>query len=205
MSNKSTVSTPDEIWGILKETGQQIKNLQASQKETDKQIKTLSVSQKAASNEIKKAQKLFTTQWGRLVESLVEGDLVKLLKKRGVEIQRTSMNEKGLMSYVDEKGVKQQEECEIDIVAKNGKEIVVVEVKSTLTVKDVNKFLDVLKRFTRLLPEYKNNKIYGAVAYLRSQDSSEIYSEKKGLFVIKATGSSSNITNKKNFKPKAFS
>ena len=108
------------------------------------------------------------------------------------------------MSYTDEKGNKKREHCEIDIIAKNGKEVVAVEVKTTLRVKDVNKLLNVLKRFSQLLPECKEKKLYGAVAYLRSQDSSEIYAEKKGLFVIRATGNSSRIINKKDFKPKAF-
>lgn len=197
MTNRQSIPTSDEIWKILREVSAAQKETAQQMKETDKQIKE-------TSREIKKAQNLFTTQWGRLMESLVEGDLVKLLNKRGIRIQRTSTNEKGMMSYIDEKGNKRREHCEIDIVAKNGREIVVVEVKTTLRMKDVNRFLDVLKRFTQLLPEYKGNQLYGAVAYLRSQDSAETYAEEKGLFVIKATGSSSSIINKKDFKPKFF-
>ena len=228
MGNQS--SELNEIWSLIKETRKDmketqknIKDLSISQKETDRQMeatfidlsagqkelqasqKELQASQREMSKEIQRAQNLFTTQWGRLMESLVEGDLVRLLQERGVKIERTSTNEKGLMSYVDEAGIKQQERCEIDIVAKNGQEIVVVEVKTTLTVKDARKFLDVLKRFPRLFPEYRDKKIYGAVAYLRTQDSSDIYSEKQGLFIIKATGSSASITNQEGFKPKLFS
>jgi len=210
--SKSAISPQDEIWSLIKETRKDIretqkniKELRISQKETDRGMKELQATQKEASQEIKKAQNLFTTQWGRLMESLVEGDLVRLLKEKGIEIERTSTNEKGLMSYIDEKGVKQKKQYEIDIVAKNGEEIVVVEVKTTLTVRDVHKFLDILNKFSQLLTEYRDKRVYGAVAYLRAQDSSEIYSEKQGLFVIRATGSSASITNKKDFKPKSFS
>jgi len=40
---------------------------------------------------------------------------------------------------------------------------------------------------------------------LRSDAKAAFYSENKGLFVIRATGDSASIVNKKGFKPKAFS
>ena len=94
---------------------------------------------------------------------------------------------------------------EIDIMARNGQEVVAVEVKSTLGVPEVDHFLNVLKRFTLFFPEYKDKKIYGAVAYLKLYESADRYAIKKGLFVIKATGDSACIINKKDFKPLDFS
>ena len=94
---------------------------------------------------------------------------------------------------------------ELDIVAINGKEVVLVEVKTTLKVKDIEHFAKKLKVFTTWRPEYKGKKVYGAVAYLRTDENSAKYAEKQGLFVIRATGSSASIINKKDFKPKTFS
>jgi len=144
---------------------------------------------------IKKLEELFTGQWGKLMESLVEGDLVKLLQKRNIKVEATLTSLKGEYNG---------EYAEFDIIAINGKEVVVVEVKTTLSLNYVNKFIKKLKQFTKWRPEYKGKKVYGAVAYLKANQSSDKYAEKQKLFVIKATGSSASITNPKNFKPKIF-
>ena len=43
-----------------------------------------------------------------------------------------------------------------------------------------------------------------ATAYVKVVQSAEIYAERKGLFVIRATGNSSSIINRDSFLPKAF-
>ena len=83
-------------------------------------------------------------------------------------------------------------------------EVVVVEVKTTLKVKDVDHFLNKLGDFKELVPYHKDKKLYGAVAYLKSDEFSNSYAEKKGLFVIRATGSSAKIINGEGFKAKKF-
>ena len=58
-------------------------------------------------------------------------------------------------------------------MAVNGKEIVAIEVKTTLTVKKVQKFIDDLKMFKHYFPEYKDRVIYGGVAYLCEPEDEE--------------------------------
>ena len=183
-----------ELSASQKKTGDYIEKMTAK---TDRQITE-------TSKELKKAKYLFTTEWGQLVESLVQGNLLKLLKKKGIHLKTTGTNQEGIINYIDEQGQKREKYCEIDIIAKNGTEIVAVEVKSTMRVEDVNSFLEVLKDFTQFLPEYKGKKVYGAMAYLKMNERADIYAERKGLFVIKATGDSASITNKKGFQPKIF-
>ena len=79
-----------------------------------------------------------------------------------------------------------------------------MEVKTTLKVQHIKYFLEDLKKFTVRLPDFKGKTVYGAVAYLRAEEEAARYAERQGLFVIKATGSSASIVNKKDFKPKAF-
>ena len=71
---------------------------------------------------------------------------------------------------------------EFDIVAINGAEVVVVEVKTTLRVPDVDRFIGRLNEFPELMPEYASRRIYGAVAYLKAYQESDVRAERLGLF-----------------------
>ena len=89
-------------------------------------------------------------------------------------------------------------------IAHNGNEIVITEVKTTLRVKAVKKFLKQLEIIHKLLPEYKNFKVYGAIAFLNEADDAATFAEKKKLFVIRATGDSAAIVNEEGFEPRVF-
>ena len=151
---------------------------------------------KASERSINKLRGVFTSQWGELVESLVEGDLVRLLQQRRVAVD--SILERP-------RGRRNGEDYEFDIVAGNGDEVVVVEVKTTLRSEDVTHFLHKLRRFTVYEPRYRGEKIYGAVAYLKADGAVTKYAERQGLFVIRATGDSASIINAEDFKPAVFS
>ena len=69
---------------------------------------------------------------------------------------------------------------------------------------DVEYFLKKLGLFKKIFHQYADKKIYGAVAYLKANSGSAKFSERKGLFVIRATGSSASIINEEKFKPKVF-
>jgi len=54
------------------------------------------------------------------------------------------------------------------------------------------------------MPNFSNNIIYGAVAYLTADSSSDAMAANSGLFVIRATGNSASIANEKDFEPVEF-
>jgi len=171
----------EQVWQMFQETDKMFKETDLKFKETDKKIKELSA--------------LFTSQWGKLVESLVEGDLVNVLNKKDIKVERTIQRIKG-----NQKG----ENFEYDIIAVNGKEIVIVEVKTTLRVQDISYFHEKLWKAKQYMQEYKDKVIYGAVAFIVAEGASDRMAENMGFFVIRATGNSSAIVNKTDFKPKAF-
>ena len=163
--------------------------------ETDERFKETDERFKETDIRIKQAFDLFEGQWGKLMESLVEGDLIRLLNARHIEVRDTVTRRKGTF---------QGQSYEFDIIAHNGDEIVVVEVKTTLRVKHVKRFVNKLAKLKTWIPAYEGYKVYGAIAYLRAEEESEIYTQKQKLFAIRATGDSAAIVNSIDFKPKAF-
>ena len=174
-------ATPQEVWAILRE-------LSASQRETDRLTRE-------NARRIRELDELFNGQWGKLMEALVKGDLVALLNRRGIEVDLVFTNVE--RNYGGRR-------WEIGILAVNGAELVAVEVKTTLKVRDVDHYLDTLRHFNELMPDYAGRAVYGAVAYLKADESSDTYAERQGLFVIRATGSSASITNGRDFRPRTF-
>ena len=188
-------ATPQEIWSMLREltasqreTARLIRELRESGTETDRQMRE-------TDRRLRKLDDLFNGQWGKLIEALVAGDLIRLLNQRDIAVQHLSTN----LELNDA-----ERKWEIDILAMNGEELVAVEVKTTLKVRDVDHFLDTLRHLTRLQPDYANRAIYGAVAYLKADEAANTYAERHGLFVIRATGSSASITNRRDFRPRTF-
>jgi hypothetical protein len=82
--------------------------------------------------------------------------------------------------------------------------VIVVEVKTTLKVEDVNDFIiEKLSRFFEFFPKYKGPdsrdpakremKLYGAVAGIKIEESADRYAYRKGLFVLTLSGSPREI------------
>ena len=213
-------ATPEEIWNILRkaaeirnETDQMLQRLgqetdrrtqendrrmrrpTAGLQETDRQMQETDRQMQETDLRLRKRDELFNGQWGKLMESLVEGDLVKLLQQRGIAVGHTMTNAK--KDYG-------QRRWEFDILAVNGEEVVVVEVKTTLKVDDVDYFVERLQDFPELMPEFADRLIYGALAYLKTDGSVTVHAGRQGLYVIRATGSSASITNAEGFAPRAF-
>ena len=144
---------------------------------------------------INKLDELFTSQWGKLVEALVDGKVVQILNERGIKVEQTNQRSVGFYD-----GKKQ----EIDILAINGDEIVAIEVKTTLRPEDIKVFEDKLKVLKLWMRQYASERVYGAVAYIRADAGSAELATKRGLFTIKAVGSSAYLTNAEDFKPRSF-
>ena len=185
-------------------TEESLRQTQKEVRETQREVRELNES-------LKEANGNFNNKWGRFLENLLEGDLVKLLKDWNIGVERT-------LPRVTVKRADGTIAAEYDLVAVNGKEIVVVEVKTTLEKDAVGHFVEKLGDFKNQFPEHGDKSLYGAVAYMsiKEKDYSKEFrhgnasdlAQEFGLFLIKSPGGGpkdvSTIVNKKGFKPAVF-
>lgn len=196
-----------EIWKLFKETDSKFKEtdskfiklekiFEQSAKETEKLKAELREISRKADERMAYLDKLFTGQWGKLIEALVAPGILKLFKNRGIQVHQ---RHERIESY------RNGNQMEIDLLLTNDDEIVAIEVKTTLKVENVSEFLVDLRQFFDFFPQYKGRRLYGAVATIKAEEDSDRYAYKQGLFVIKMGKEMVEIVNDEKFKPKDFS
>ena len=180
---------------MFQEAAERSKETDRKFKETDQKIKEAAEQVRETSRGITRLERQFTSMWGKLVESLVEGDLIRLLNERGIAVERTQQRVSGRKKNLN---------YEFDIIAVNGEEIVVVEVKTTLKSEDIRHFISKLDHVREWLPEFHEKKVYGAMAFIHTEENVITHAQNSGLLVIRATGNSASIINDNDFRPKTF-
>ncbi|PZU98929.1 MAG: DUF3782 domain-containing protein [Pseudanabaena sp.] len=139
-----------------------------------------------------KAVEALTTRWGRFVEELVEPAILRLFQEKGIDVKEV---------YPRARTKRQGFAMEIDILAVDDTELVLVECKSRLSKDDVDEFLEKLIRFKNAFPHYGSYKAYGAVAGIEINEGIDRYAYRQGLFVIKPSGDGVAIANDDDFRP----
>ena len=145
--------------------------------------------------ELKRLVNSLTTRWGRFVEELVQPAVLRLFQEKGIDIKEI---------YPRARVKRQGIAMEIDILAVDDTDVVLVECKSRLSKDDVDEFLEKLTRFKIAFPHYKNYQAYGAVAGIEIDEGIDRYAYNKGLFVIKPSGDTVEIINDENFRPRTW-
>ena len=174
-----------EIWKLFHETDRQIKATDRQLQRTDQELRDLFAKTDAKIDAL-------TGKWGRFVEGLVVPAAERLFRERGIAVERISQRVKAH---------KNGDRLEIDILAVNGDYAVLIEVKSTLGVDDVNEHLERLNKFKLFFPEYAGRRVLGAVAGIVIDENADKYAYRKGLFVIGQKGDTVRILNDERFEP----
>ena len=175
----------ERVWQMFQETNKRFQETDKKFQDTDKKFQD-------TDKKLNRLERLFTSQWGKLIESLVEGDLITILRGQGIEVHDTVKRRSGS---------RDGQHYEFDIIAINQTDLVIVEVKTTLRPDDIDDFIRKLRNAKAWMTEYADRTIFGAVAYLTEDAGSAALAQKKGLFVIRATGDSASIINEPGFRP----
>jgi hypothetical protein len=158
------------------------RRIEQAKLESDRTIAEL----KRTVEQTNRAVNSLTTRWGRFVEELVQPAVLRLFQEKGIDIKEI---------YPRARVKRQGIAMEIDILAVDDTDVVLVECKSRLSKDDVDEFLEKLTRFKIAFPHYKNYQAYGAVAGIEIDEGIDRYAYNKGLFVIKPSGDTVEIIN----------
>ncbi len=140
-----------------------------------------------------------TGTWGKFVEGLVQPKIVEMFQEKGIEIRTSLQNVKGYLG--------KKEHYQIDLLLINSTIAVVVEVKSTLGISEVNEHLKRMEKIQKVQPDridLKGVTLYGAVAGMLIESEADKYAYRKGLYVLKQKGNLVEIVNDSKFQPKEW-
>jgi len=199
-------TTSDEVWRILGE-------LAEAQKETERLLQEQAQDSKQRFQETERLLKEqaretdrqirrvnrqigdLGNRLGEFVEWQVRPSAVRLFQDRGIAVYELASD---VTIQRDGEGL------EIDLLAINTTEAVLIEVKSKLTQNDVDEHLERLGKFKRLMPRYQDVRAMGAVAAMVVPQDVARYAYRQGLFVMAQSGDDMVILNDTNFTPKAW-
>ena len=184
MSEQALSQEIQEIWALFREVAHQ-------QEETGRQLREMG---KRVDDVTKNVGDL-TGKWGKFVEGLVAPGAVRIFKERGIEVHQT---------HTRIEAQKGGESMEIDVLVVNDEYAIVISVKSTLSVDDVNEHLSNLANFRKFFPYLADKKLLGAVAGIVIEEGAGKYAYRRGLFVITQAGENIKILNDEKFRPKEW-
>jgi hypothetical protein len=165
-----------ETWEQIKETDRQIKATDRQMKETDRQMKITD----------KKLGEL-TNRFGDMVEYMVVPNLLAKFKALDFTFEVAHKN-------TEIKDEKNKIFLEADVFLENGDKVMIVEIKATPRIKDVQdhiKRMEALRKYADLHNDTR--KYLGAIAGVVTSDSVKTYALKQGFFVIIPSGDTFNI------------
>ena len=176
----------DQVWAILQETIQSQKETSEQIKETDRQIK-----------EYNKRFGDFTNRFGEVVEYMIAPNLQDKLYDMGLDFQTVSSNFK-----VNDH--KNNIHLQIDVFLQNGDAAMLVEIKTKLTISDINEHIKRMEKM-RIFADLRQDKraFLGAVAGVVIESDEREYALNNGFYLIEPSGETFNITPPHN-KPKEW-
>ena len=178
--------TLDDVWRLIRETDRQLKEqsqeaerrsqeadlrlqeterfLRELSQETDRRTQEFNHKFQEMLREISKSSKetdkkiaKLGNRLGEFVEGLIKPSVVRLFQERGIPVHK-------IYSDISADDPQLGLATQIDLFVVNKTVCALIEVKSKLSIDDVNEHLERMEKFKPLFPEYADKIAYGAVA-----------------------------------------
>ena len=208
--HRRSTPTPRQIWRILHAAAREARAADRRAAALEEQYRKADEERKKADEERRKAQEerdrtLQATlnriagdgdnRFGELMEALIEGNVVPLFRKEGLDVERAfpRVSSRTLDDW-----------REYDVVAVGMRDAVVVEVKTTLRVRDVPRFIARIGDFREWRPDHARPRVWGAFAYLSASAAAVRAAEAAGLYVVRVVSTTAGLVNSEGFEPRVF-
>lgn len=202
MSATAAEMSWDEIKALLAELAIQSKETDRKFQETERLLKERSEETDRKFQETRELLDRLSRRFGDLgnrlgefVEAMVEPALVDLFRARGLdvsEVHRRVTSRRG------------GEAIEIDLLVVDGDTAVAVECKSRLTKEEVERHVERMNKFKRLLPKYADMRVHGAVAGMVVDEDAIQAAQAAGLWVLAQSGETVALKNDPGFAPRVW-
>jgi hypothetical protein len=198
----------EEVWAIVQENAQGLKELRESQKETAQIVKEtaqqMQETDRRLAQQMQETDKRLAEQYqrldkqlgklgnrfGEMVEYMVVPNLVAKFEELGftfTKANRTEIKDKAHNIFT-----------EVDALLENGDKVMAVEIKTKPNNDDINDHLERMGKLRNYADLHDDKRIYlGAIAGVVFSGSEKIYALKNGLYVIEPSGDTFNITEPK--------
>jgi hypothetical protein len=188
-------TTADDVWRILGELAESQKETEQRLRETEQLLKQQARETDRQIRQVNRQIGDLGNRLGEFVEWQVRPAAICLFQERGIAVYELASD---VTIQRDGEGL------EIDLLAINTTEAVLIEVKSKLSQSDVDEHLERLGKFKRLLPRYQDVRAMGAVAAMVVPPEIARYAYRQGLFVLAQSGDDMAILNDADFSPKTW-
>ncbi|MDR1618533.1 MAG: hypothetical protein LBS06_05725 [Treponema sp.] len=186
--------TFEKAWALIMKVDKQLEENARQMKETDRRMEETARQMKETDRRMEEANRQFnkrfgefTNRLGEVVEYMVVPNLVEKFRNLGFTFTRAHRNTR----------IADRENnifTEVDVFLENGDCVMIAEVKTTLTVKDVDEHRERMGKLRKHADLHNDHRKYlGAVAGAITSDSVKNYALKQGFFVIVPSGDTFDI------------
>jgi hypothetical protein len=177
----ANTTTPEEIWAILRENAEGMKELKKRQEETARQMKE---DKEEYNRRIGHLNNLF----GEVAEYMIAPKLCEKFRALGLDFPKVARKGVDINDKVN------QIFLEIDMFLENGDKAMLVEIKTKITNERVTKHIERLEKMRKYADLHGDKRAFlGAIAGIVANDEVKNYVLEQGFYLIEPSGDSFTI------------